>query len=118
MRIVPVLDLKAGRVVRGVGGRRDEYRPVVSRLTASPAPRDVAAAFLDRLGLRELYVADLDAIASAPPALGVFAELLRLGCSLWVDAGLRAAADADVLVAAGVGGLVAGLETLAGPGEL
>ncbi len=118
MRVVPVLDLRGGLVVRGVAGRRDEYRPVVSRLTASAAPRDVAAAFLDRLGLGELYVADLDAIAGAPPALDVFADLLRLGCSLWVDAGLRTATDADVLVAAGVGGLVAGLETLAGPGEL
>jgi phosphoribosylformimino-5-aminoimidazole carboxamide ribotide isomerase len=63
MRVVPVLDLKGGHVVHGVGGRREEYRPVVSRLTDSSAPADVATAFRDRFGLSELYVADLDDIA-------------------------------------------------------
>ena len=29
MEVIPVLDLKGGLVVRGVAGRRDEYRPVV-----------------------------------------------------------------------------------------
>src|SRR5579872_5647704 len=47
MRIVPVLDLLGGVVVRGVGGRRREYRPVVSRLTPSCDPLDVARAFAD-----------------------------------------------------------------------
>jgi len=118
MRIVPVLDLKGGHVVRGVGGRREEYRPVVSRLTSSSAPADVAAAFRDQLGLRELYVADLDAIAGAPPALATYTTLQALGCALWVDAGLSNAGQAEPLLAAGVETIVAGLETLAGPEEL
>lgn len=118
MRVVPVLDLKGGQVVRGVGGRREEYRSVVSRLTGSSAPADVATAFRDQFGLSELYVADLDAIAGAGPALETYAALRALGCVLWVDAGLRDAWQAEVLVAAGVEVLVAGLETLAGPQEL
>src|SRR5437660_464634 len=32
MRVLPVLDLLGGQVVRGVGGQRHQYRPVVSRL--------------------------------------------------------------------------------------
>jgi hypothetical protein len=44
MRILPVLDLMNGVVVRGVGGRRSEYRPVASRLAVSADPADVAAA--------------------------------------------------------------------------
>ena len=95
MRILPVLDLKAGQVVHGIAGRRAEYRPIVSRLTASADPRDVAVAFVTQLGLKELYVADLDAIAGAPPALATFAALRALGCALWVDAGLRTAAQAE-----------------------
>ena len=31
MKILPVIDLKGGVVVRGVAGRRDEYRPIVSQ---------------------------------------------------------------------------------------
>ena len=42
MKILPVIDLMGGQVVRGVAGRRDQYRPVVSRLTPSSAPLDVA----------------------------------------------------------------------------
>jgi len=118
VRILPVLDLKEGRVVRGIAGRRAEYHPVVSRLTASAAPRDVAMAFLDHFGLNELYVADLDAIAGAAPALATFAALHALGCTLWVDAGLRTAEDAEPLRTAAVARIVAGLETLAGPEEL
>jgi phosphoribosylformimino-5-aminoimidazole carboxamide ribotide isomerase len=118
VRILPVLDLKAGQVVRGIAGRRAEYRPVVSRLTASADPRDVAVAFITQLGLMELYVADLGAIAGALPALATFAALHALGCVLWVDAGLRTAEQAEPLLAAGVERIVAGLETLAGPEEL
>src|SRR5260370_4483394 len=102
MRIVPVLDLKAGRVVRGVGGRRDDYRPVVSQLTNSSAPCDVATAFLEQFGLRELYVADLDAIAGTTPTLATYAALRKMGCVLWVDAGLRTAADIEPIAAAGI----------------
>src|SRR5947207_2165575 len=107
MRILPVLDLKDGQVVRGVAGRREEYRPVGSQLTASAAPLDVARAFRDRFGLEEIYLADLDAIAGAPPALGVYAGLRGLGFRLWVDAGVRDEASARVLAGAGVERIVA-----------
>jgi phosphoribosylformimino-5-aminoimidazole carboxamide ribotide isomerase len=115
MRILPVLDVQGGRVVRGVGGRRQEYRPVVSRLTPSCRPVDVAEAFRDHFGLSELYVADLDAIGGAAPELALYAALRSRDFRLWVDAGVRTAATAGPVAAAGVEGVVAGLETLAGP---
>lgn len=118
MRVIPVIDLMGRRVVRGVGGRRDEYKPVVSRLTASAEPLAVARAFRDTFGLDELYLADLDAIRGAPPACPLYSALTRDGFRLWVDAGLYRAADAECLTAAGVERVVAGLETLAGPDEL
>jgi phosphoribosylformimino-5-aminoimidazole carboxamide ribotide isomerase len=118
MRIVPVLDLMGGRVVRGVAGRRREYRPVVSRLTASSAPLDVAGAFADSFGLRELYLADLDGIAGAEPAWATYSALRSAGFRLWVDAGVRHPGRALTLAAAGVETVVAGLETLAGPADL
>jgi phosphoribosylformimino-5-aminoimidazole carboxamide ribotide isomerase len=118
MRIIPVIDLKDGRVVRGQGGRRHEYRPIVSRLVPSSRPLEVAEAFRGRFGLEDLYVADLDAIAGARPMLALYAELRSRGFRLWVDAGVRGATTAEPLAAAGLEGVVVGLETVTGPAEL
>jgi phosphoribosylformimino-5-aminoimidazole carboxamide ribotide isomerase len=117
MKIVPVLDLQQGRVVRGIGGRRHQYLP----LTPDCQPLTVAAGFRDRFGLTELYLADLDAIAGAPPSLPLYIELRRQGFTLWVDAGVRATEVADALFTAGIDSVVVGLETVTGPtvlGEL
>lgn len=114
MHVLPVLDLKNGAVVRAAGGRRDEYRPVVSSLCAGAEPLAVARAFADRFGPRELYLADLDAIAGAPPARAVYDRLAGDGFRLWVDAGLRG--EGRALPEAHR--VVAGSETLAGPEEL
>jgi phosphoribosylformimino-5-aminoimidazole carboxamide ribotide isomerase len=61
-RLIPVLDVIGGVVVRAVGGERQRYWPVVSTLTASAEPVEVANALLAATGAKELYVADLDAI--------------------------------------------------------
>jgi phosphoribosylformimino-5-aminoimidazole carboxamide ribotide isomerase len=112
MQIVGVLDLMGGVVVRGVAGRREQYRPVVSALCRSSAPADVARALRDAYGLREFYVADLDAIGGAAPARPVYDALNALGVRLWIDAGVRGVADGVALAAFGT--VVAGLETVAG----
>ncbi len=117
-RIIPVLDLLRGQVVRGVGGRREEYRPILSQLTASHKPLDVAHAFWEHFRLNRLYLADLDAIAGAPPAIATYRVLLAAGFRLWVDAGIRQPDGAKPLAEAGVSGIVAGLETLSGPQAL
>ncbi|HVK07511.1 MAG TPA: HisA/HisF-related TIM barrel protein, partial [Gemmataceae bacterium] len=92
MRLIPVLDVLHGVVVRGVGGRRNEYRPVVSRLTSSTEPVEVARALIGHVRPAELYLADLDAIQGRPPAFAVYRAIRDLGVSLWVDAGVRDAA--------------------------
>ena len=115
MRVIPVLDLQAGLVVRGVGGRRQEYRPVVSKLTRSCHPLDVAQAFREQLDMTLLYLADLDAIAGAAPAAATYQTLCRHGFRLWIDAGIRRAPLSPALQDCGIEGIVAGLETLAKP---
>jgi phosphoribosylformimino-5-aminoimidazole carboxamide ribotide isomerase len=116
MRILPVLDLQGGRVVRGIAGRRHEYAPIRSSLTPSSEPLDIARTFRAQFGLTELYLADLDAIAGAAPALATYQMLLSDGFALWVDAGVRKAPDAEPL--ADLAGIVVGLETIAGPATL
>jgi phosphoribosylformimino-5-aminoimidazole carboxamide ribotide isomerase len=78
----------------------------------------VARAFREALGLTELYLADLDAIAGAEPTWAVYARLRADGFQLWVDGGVRQAADALRLHRAGIERVIVGLETLAGPAEL
>jgi phosphoribosylformimino-5-aminoimidazole carboxamide ribotide isomerase len=119
VEIVPVLDVMGGVVVRGIAGRRAEYAPVRSRLVASVGPLDVARAFRTHFGLETLYLADLDAITgTAAPALPLYAGLDEAGFALWVDAGIRNPGDAASLMEPGIEGIVAGLETLAGPEAL
>jgi phosphoribosylformimino-5-aminoimidazole carboxamide ribotide isomerase len=118
LRIIPVLDILKGQVVRGVAGKRENYRPIISKLTSSTAPLDVATAIRDQFGLSLFYVADLDAIGGSPPALETCQLLQSNGFRLWVDAGLRHGKQGGSLVEAGVEGVIAGLETLAGPEEL
>jgi phosphoribosylformimino-5-aminoimidazole carboxamide ribotide isomerase len=112
MRIVGVLDLMGGVVVRGVAGRRELYRPIVSHLCDSSEPSEVARALVEKFALRELYLADLDAITGAEPAWAAYAAARRSGASVWIDAGVRTVEDGVRL--AEVGTLVAGLETVAG----
>jgi phosphoribosylformimino-5-aminoimidazole carboxamide ribotide isomerase len=118
MEILPVLDVLSGQVVRGIAGRRENYRPIESRIAPSCQPLDVARALHAHFGFTEFYLADLDALMGRPPALSIFTELQRAGFRLWVDAGIRTAEDAQPLVDAGVATLMAGLETLAGPDVL
>jgi phosphoribosylformimino-5-aminoimidazole carboxamide ribotide isomerase len=115
MQILPVIDLLGGVVVRGVAGRRAEYRPIVSRLVDRPDPLDIARAFRGALGLDTLYIADLDAILDRCPNWDIYRSLAREGFSLWVDAGLRDVALARELLAAGAKAVIAGLETCSGP---
>ncbi|MCS7046347.1 MAG: HisA/HisF-related TIM barrel protein [Gemmataceae bacterium] len=118
MRILPVIDVLGGVVVRGIAGQRDAYRPIASQLTQSTAPLDVARAFRDHFGLRELYLADLDAITGRRPNWSLYRRLGDDGFRLWVDAGLRTAADAVPLLAQEIPTIIAGLETVAGPDAL
>jgi phosphoribosylformimino-5-aminoimidazole carboxamide ribotide isomerase len=119
MRILPVLDLMNGVVVRGVGGRRDQYKPIASKLTTSVQPLDVAHAFRQHFSFDELYVADLDAIAGGEPSTSTYLHLLAEGFRLWVDAGIGPdGGHLNLLAAAGVTNLIAGLESLSGLDEL
>jgi phosphoribosylformimino-5-aminoimidazole carboxamide ribotide isomerase len=115
MRLIPVLDLQHGVVVRGVGGRRAEYRPLKSCWANNDTPTRVAGALIRAFRPRELYVADLDAIALRQPSWPTLAEDRDLAVNLWIDAGVRFERDIRELADANVAGIVIGLETAAGP---
>jgi phosphoribosylformimino-5-aminoimidazole carboxamide ribotide isomerase len=123
MQIIPVIDLKGGVVVRGVGGRRDQYQRIVSSLVAGSAPADIARAFVEQFGARTVYIADLDAIEGRPPNLAAWRAIAESGLRLWLDAGTGSADGARRVCRwlndAGVGGdVVVGLESLESIDEL
>jgi phosphoribosylformimino-5-aminoimidazole carboxamide ribotide isomerase len=116
MQLIPVLDVARGVAVHARGGDRARYRPVVSVLTPRVAGDPVALvqAYRDFPGVRECYVADLDAIQGGPIQHGLLRALASAAapCGLLMDAGISDASVASDLLAAGAGRLVVGLETL------
>ncbi len=114
MSILPVLDLLDGRVVRGVAGRRTEYRPLRSRLSETSVPLDVARALRTEFGFQRLYVADLDGILQGRPSWAVYRQLIDDGFRLLVDAGLRDVDEARRLNGLGAE-VVVGLESTPTP---
>ena len=99
LRIIPVLDLKGGEVVRAEKGQRDSYRPIVTPLSASSDPVAVAEGLRTLYPFPTFYIADLDAIEGRAPNTAALARLRAMpdAPELWVDAGI---ADAEALAAA------------------
>jgi phosphoribosylformimino-5-aminoimidazole carboxamide ribotide isomerase len=118
IRIIPVLDLKDGVAVHAVRGDRAAYAPVRSVLADSADPVALARAFMTRLGCRECYVADLDAIAGRGDHAPAIRSLVGLGLAVWLDAGIATAAEAERALSWGVARVIVGTETLGDPGAL
>jgi phosphoribosylformimino-5-aminoimidazole carboxamide ribotide isomerase len=114
MRVIPVLDLRHGQAVHARAGDRRRYSPV-STVLASGVPGDalaLARGYRERLGLAELYVADLDAITGASPQQALVSALARETTTLWLDAGIASPAHARAARHAGAARVIVGLETL------
>jgi len=115
MRVIGVVDLAHGRAVHASGGQRERYVPVSavagSSIEAGDAPA-LARAFIEDLGLSELYVADLDAIAGGPTQDAVIAALTARGAPVWLDAGVTSVQGARHAIELGAAQVVVGLETL------
>jgi phosphoribosylformimino-5-aminoimidazole carboxamide ribotide isomerase len=139
MRVVPVIDLAAGTAVHAVRGERERYRPVRGVLGTGD-PLALARAFRSELGLDELYIADLDAIARAggraagsdgsdaaeagaaasgyAAAGGAPLAALAREARVMVDAGVSDPEAARALLDLGAHRVVVGTETLSGPDAL
>jgi phosphoribosylformimino-5-aminoimidazole carboxamide ribotide isomerase len=113
MRVIPVIDLKGGAAVHAVRGERGRYRPLRSRIADGADPVRVARAVRERLGLDELYVADLDAIAGGAGHPDLLAALAREARAM-IDAGTAEPAAVAALLELGAARVVIGTETLLG----
>jgi phosphoribosylformimino-5-aminoimidazole carboxamide ribotide isomerase len=121
-RVVGVIDLRGGRAVHARGGNRASYVPVSDaggRVIHGDAGR-LARVYVESLGVRELYVADLDAIEHGARAMqtGVIADIAASGAPIWVDAGAATVDDARQVLGTGASLVVVGSETLRDFGAL
>jgi phosphoribosylformimino-5-aminoimidazole carboxamide ribotide isomerase len=88
MHIIPVIDLLGGQVVRGLAGRRSEYRPMASQIAADSQPATIARALASQFGFPLVYVADLDAIMHARADTAAWSAIASQGLRIWLDAGV------------------------------
>ena len=116
MQLIPVIDLARGQAVQARAGDRARYRPVSSVLAPGRQGDALALvqAYRDLVGVRECYVADLDAIQGGDLQRGLLSELVRAAAPhrLMVDAGAGDSTAALEVLALGAGTVVVGLETL------
>ena len=117
MTVLPVLDLLKGVVVRGVAGRRTEYRPLLSKLLETSTPLDVAFALRTEFGFQRLYVADLDGILHRRPNWIAYQQLIDGGFKLLIDAGITSVEGARRLNGLGCD-VVIGLESSPSPEQV
>ncbi|HUQ79912.1 MAG TPA: HisA/HisF-related TIM barrel protein [Gemmatimonadaceae bacterium] len=109
MRIIGVIDIREGRAVHAVAGARAAYAPAGDG-DALALARD----YVERLGVREIYVADLDAITLGVDELNasLVGAIAGLGVPVMVDAGVSSVDDAERVLGAGASKVIVGLETL------
>jgi phosphoribosylformimino-5-aminoimidazole carboxamide ribotide isomerase len=121
VRVIGVIDLKGGKAVHARGGSRELYEPVHSVLLSGDQKGDAIAltrAYRDRLGLREIYVADLDCITDGGQPSETLHAIAAIGIPLMVDAGVSSTSSAAAVLATGARRVVVGLETLTSLQEL
>jgi phosphoribosylformimino-5-aminoimidazole carboxamide ribotide isomerase len=119
VRVIPVLDLMAGRAVWARGGIRSAYAPVQSALLQEAGDAvALARACRGTLGCEECYVADLDAIMGGPLQDALLRRLAAVGSRLLADVGAAGPAQAGNALAAGADRVIVGLETLPSFGAL
>ncbi|WP_258359393.1 HisA/HisF-related TIM barrel protein [Moorella sulfitireducens] len=127
-RLIPVIDMKDGLVVHALRGERENYKPIKSVLTSSAELDMVIEAFVRKFGLREFYLADLDAIAGDGHTrdgqtgnLNILARIIQRNreitgymgrISFMVDAGAGDVVGVEQVLKAGADQVVIGTETL------
>lgn len=115
-RVIGVVDLSDGLAVHAQGGARAHYGPVKSLAGRPIRPGDAPAIvrwYVEELGIREVYVADLDALRGRPPQHALIRRLASFDVPLWLDAAIGTVKAARAAVEDGAARVVVGLETLA-----
>lgn len=120
MRVIPVLDLIAGKVVRARFGDRASYRPIETPLAATADPLEVTAGLMALHPFDTVYVADLDGIEGRGRNDHAVDGLTSRwpGLAVWVDNGIADSAEAQAWLTGTRARLVIGSESQTSPALL
>jgi phosphoribosylformimino-5-aminoimidazole carboxamide ribotide isomerase len=117
VRVIGVVDLRNGHAVHALAGHRELYQPVhtvAGRTIRSGDAVALGRIYVEHLGIRELYVADLDALAGRPPQDAAVSDLAAIGATLLLDAAITSVDSARRALTIGADRVVVALETLPG----
>ncbi|MCR9116512.1 MAG: HisA/HisF-related TIM barrel protein [bacterium] len=89
MKVLPVIDLLAGKAVHAVRGERQNYQPVNSRLGKQGDVGALSNALATQYGFTSAYVADLAALGGIAPDVNSLNLIRSNIANLWVDAGIQ-----------------------------
>ncbi|MHA1314178.1 MAG: HisA/HisF-related TIM barrel protein [Candidatus Helarchaeota archaeon] len=111
--MIDVMTIKNKKlVVHGKKGERDKYEPIRGVLTTSTDPVEVAAVF-QKLGTKELYVADLDAIMGRNFNLDYLSKIIKeTDLQVMVDVGIKNEEQVELVKKSKVHKIIIALETL------
>jgi len=89
MQIIPVLDLSKGIVVHAVQGKRELYRPIISKLCPSSNPLNIINCFLNLYSFKKIYIADLDALEQLNDNTNTIKSICKEfpNLEIWLDTG-------------------------------
>ena len=112
MKIIPVIDILNKKAVHAKGGKRSEYKSLKSPLFSSDDPINIAIT-LEKLGFKEIYLADLDSIINHNTNFEICEQIRDSSkIELIVDAGVNDKELATCLFNRNVGKVIIGTETL------
>jgi phosphoribosylformimino-5-aminoimidazole carboxamide ribotide isomerase len=114
-RVIGVVDLSEGLAVHAQGGARAHYGPVRALAGHPIKPGDaraIARWYVEGLGVREIYIADLDALRGRSPQHALIRALASFEAPLWLDSAVSSVETARTAVEDGANRVVVGLETL------
>jgi phosphoribosylformimino-5-aminoimidazole carboxamide ribotide isomerase len=102
--IIPVLDLKHGKVVRARAGDRASYQPIVTPLSGTSEASDVLRGLRRLAPFSTVYIADLDAITGEGSHLSILRGLAAAApdVEFWLDGGFATADAVRVALPAGM----------------
>ncbi len=119
MELIPVLDIKEGKVVRGVEGDRDSYKPVESCLTDSAEPVDVLEALKDDFELKKVYIADIDSLEDNGDNDDCIIELFdTFDLQFYLDRGIKTAEGLESRVVERTDKVIVASETVRSVGDM
>ncbi len=83
-RIIPVIDIKDGKVVHAIRGEREKYRPLRTKLSKNADPVE----FARNLPFNRVYVADLDSILYKKPNKKILMDIIDMK-DIMLDLGIE-----------------------------